>query len=475
MHRNLSTHVSPLRADTRRLLGSWMLGHVWLFTITGAALNKFARELGTPDDGFGILAAMPYLGTLLQLPASYLIDGRGVRRRILFIIVMTISRMSWVVMAIIPWLTPPEMQAQWLVLAAMMFVAWSAHNMGAVAWTSWMADLVPSRIRGRLFGTCARYTQPVVLIAALSVGYVIDVAEVVQATRPGIMLQVTIALLALGGLIGTLGVGPYRRIREPERTNAHDIPWLHSLRKPLRDRNFRRYVGMNFTLTLAFGFMGQYIWLYMFDVGLMKAWVANMILVVLPRFVHMYSYGVWGHPIDKLGCKPVIITAIVLMGVSPIGWFMVGQPDATIRWSGFAIAMLGIFAWPGFEIGGLNMILAISRDREEGGSACVVINSIVTAVAGVLSGLLSFFIVGRLQHLDMILPLWDMRFTYHAVLLALSMCLRWATLPWALSLHEPTAGRAALHEHQRILQRPPGADDAHARRRPRRPLDLAIE
>ena len=79
---------------------------MWLFTITGAAMNKFARGLGTPDAGFGILAVMPYLGTLFQLPTSYLLDSRGIGRRILFMLAMITNRMSWVLMALIPWVLP---------------------------------------------------------------------------------------------------------------------------------------------------------------------------------------------------------------------------------------------------------------------------------------------------------------------------------------------------------------------------------
>jgi hypothetical protein len=194
---------SRLRSDLRLLLSSWITGNVWRFTITGAALAKFARVLGMPDYGFGILAAMPYMGTLFQLPASYLLDNRGVSRRILLLIAMTISRLSWVAMAAIPWMLPNRSQLWWMVMVVITLIAWSSHHLGIVAWTSWTADLVPPRLRGRFFGTCARYAQPVVLISALGVGYVIDVAEVVQETKPIFMLQITSTILALGGLIGT--------------------------------------------------------------------------------------------------------------------------------------------------------------------------------------------------------------------------------------------------------------------------------
>ena len=377
-----------LRGDLRTVALSWSMGYFWLFVITGAAMNKFARGMGMPDYGFGILAAMPHLATLCQLPGSYLVERYRQRRR-LFIVAMTISRMSWVAMALIPWILPDARQAWWLLVVGATFLAWSAHHLATPAWTAWMADLVPSRLRGRFFGACQRYAQPVVIVGALGVGYAIDLADACRDAT--ILLQVTSSILAVGGLVGSLGIGLYRSVDDSTRGAAlQPLDWLDSMWRPLSDRNFRRYLGLNFTFVLAVGFLGQYIWVFLFDVGLMKAWMANLLLVVVPRFVHMYSYGAWGRQIDRLGRRPVAIVAVLLMLVGPIGWFMVGQQDPTTRWIGVCVAMIAAFSFSGFEIANLNMLLAIteSRNGAGGGSAYVAVNGLAIAAGGVLSGMI---------------------------------------------------------------------------------------
>jgi len=228
-------------------------------------------------------------------------------------------------------------------------------------------------------------------------------------------------------------------MHEPPRQVPHSVDWLHGLRRPLHDRNFLRYVGLNFTFTLAVGFMGQYIWLYLFDIGQVKAWLANLFLVVMPRLVHMYSYSAWGKLIDRLGRRPILIVALALMTISPFGWFLVGQPDDTLRWIGYAIALIGIFAYPGFEIANFNIILSISGGREGGSSAYVVVNSAAIALGGVLSGLLGYGAAHMFESLNIALPLWDMTLTYHGLLLGLSALLRFAALPWAFAMHEPAS------------------------------------
>jgi MFS family permease len=439
-------HPSRLRKDLRRIVGSWIFGNLWLFTIGGAAMTKFARGLGMPDVGFGLLAAMPYLGTLFQLPASYLLRHVATRKR-MFIITMTISRLSWVAMAMIPWLMPNSEHLWWQMMVMLTFVAWSTHHLGVPAWTGWIADLIPSQLRGRFFGICARYTQPIVLIAAIGVGYMLDLAEQVQPMRPGLMLRVTSSIVALAGLFGTLGIGFYRRVEDrPPQEDDNGDSWLSSITQPLRDRNFRRYVGMNVTFTLGVGFVGQYIWVYLFDIGLMQAWLANAIMVVLPRFVHMYSYGAWGRQIDKLGRKPVVIATLAMMTISPLGWILVGQPDPWLRWPGLCVAMLGIFAYPGFEIANLNIILGINSSRNEGAaeggggsSAYVVVNSMAVAIAGVLSGLIGLACARHYADLAWTMPVIGGTLTYHGLLLFLSFILRGLSLPWIIAVHDPGA------------------------------------
>ena len=70
-----------LRAQLRAVLVAWMFGSFWLWTISGATMTQFARALGTPDWGFGILAALPFVGTVAQLPMAVWLQRYGGRRK----------------------------------------------------------------------------------------------------------------------------------------------------------------------------------------------------------------------------------------------------------------------------------------------------------------------------------------------------------------------------------------------------------
>ena len=54
---------------------------------------------------------------------------------------------------------------------------------------------------------------------------------------------------------------------------------------PLRDRNFRHFLGLNFGFTLATAFIGQYLWLYVLDTERGLGWSnlrANLLIIAVP-------------------------------------------------------------------------------------------------------------------------------------------------------------------------------------------------
>src|SRR5215213_2922495 len=72
---------SPQRAMSLVTL-AWIFGSVWMTATSGAPLTQFARSLGASNFQFGLLAALPFIASLLSLPASVLIDRTGQRKRI---------------------------------------------------------------------------------------------------------------------------------------------------------------------------------------------------------------------------------------------------------------------------------------------------------------------------------------------------------------------------------------------------------
>ncbi len=127
---------------------AWVFGVAWIYLVSGAILTRYAKLLDVSNFGFGLLATIPFIGALIQLPASLLLERYG-HRKTTFIWSVTLNRILWLVIAALPWLVPQRWQ--WPALLVVMFISTLLANIAAQAWMAWMAELIPGQIRGRYF------------------------------------------------------------------------------------------------------------------------------------------------------------------------------------------------------------------------------------------------------------------------------------------------------------------------------------
>lgn len=438
-----------LRGDLRRITVAWLFGAFWLSTITGAALTKFQIALGTPDWAFGILAALPFIANFAQLASIY-IQGRWGRRKLIFLVTVVFGRLMWAVTAAVPWLLPNHPHLWWKLMAVLLLLSWIGNSAGIPAWIDWMSDVIPSRIRGRYFGVRNRLGQFVGVAATLSIGYIVSMVE--TADVPGLMLKVTSAILAIAGLIGALDILAFRRVEDHHQATPRTGPtFLVSMRHALADKNFRRFLAFNFTLYLGIGFIGQFIWLYALKEIQLSPWRANLMMVAVPALVYILVYGMWGRLTDKLGKKPVLILSTFVIIHGAWGWILVGHGGMPVTLLGlefsllsaigYAIAVLAMIFWPGYEIANLNVLLSMtgSRDDRRSGTAYVALYSVAVACGGMLSGAIGGTVAAAFEHMRWNIPGLQIDLTYHGLLFLISSVLRTVALCFIFGIEEPRA------------------------------------
>ena len=425
---------STLRRELRLINLSWVFGALWLWTISGAVMTQYARALGMPDYAFGILAALTYLATLMQLPASYLLDRFG-RRKALYLWAQGFSRLMWIVAAAIPWILPGSQVLWWPALVVVLAVAWATFHLGVPAWMNWIADVVPSQVRGRFYGMRQLVARPIAIVVTLAVGAAIDMVE--EVGQPHMMLRATGVILIIASLFGLLEVEAYQRVHDPkrDRPNGH-VDWFRKLAQPLRMANFRWFVAFNMTFALGTGFMGQYVWLYMFDIGGYSSLQANFFMIALPGLVNLLAYPLWGRFVDRMGCKPALLIAASGMLVNPFGWILLCTGAAPLL--GGSIVVIGFLSWPGIEVSTMNYMLDLAgtRDKNGSGTAMVAINSIAVACGGALSGVIGGVFAQTLADLHWIVPGINVPLTYHGLLFLFSGVLRLVSVIWVTFIHE---------------------------------------
>ena len=439
-HRNPRRNTD-MRQYVKHVPLGWILSNVWIFMITGAAFTKFAKAIHLPDSYFGLLAAAPFIGALFQIPASILLESFG-HRKATAIGCFLIGRLMWVFIALIPWVIPDDQDAlRWGLLAGLATLTWIFNNLAGPANTAWLADAVPPSLRGRFVSFCLRWSQPVILVVVLGVGYLIDVAEKAQVSQPLLMLKLCSMLLAVAGLIGFFAILRHALAPDPKpvKGKGWNLQLLHNLKKPLVNRGFKRYLAVNFVFLIGTGFIGQYIWLYMFDVGHMTAFFANFLLVAMPRVITMFTYRFWGRQIDIHGKKPVMLLCMSVMTFTFLGWIIAAQGTTWHVLIALPLIILEVACLPGWEITNLNILLDFSSSKQGGTSAAVAINAMAIAIGGIISGALGSLFASVFAEVHIVLPAIHFTVTYHVLLMLLVVFVRLIVCLLILRLDEPKA------------------------------------
>ncbi|MFW5839185.1 MAG: MFS transporter, partial [Planctomycetota bacterium] len=334
----ISVRRGELRRSLKLVTTAWMFGIVWMTCIGGSRMNYLGRMVGFSDFHFGLLQALPFAATFIQLFATILIERSGLRKY-QFITCASIHRIIWIVVAMIPLLLPlPSATAVWAMLVLIM-ISWCVEALARPAWMSWMGDLIPKRIRGRYFaarGIITRMIQiPVVLFLAFYASFAIDESRPITAADQPLLIWSLSAIFAVAGLFGLVDILLFFRIREVIRTRHDGLrtpavqvrvdrkyrgSWMYPLAylgamgrefvlDPLSDYAFRRYVIYGMTITFSMAVAGQFFYRHLLESVGLGPIGTDLLFMVIGPIVAMFASRVWGRLSDAWGRRPVLIFA----------------------------------------------------------------------------------------------------------------------------------------------------------------------
>ncbi len=293
---------------------------------TSGFLAAYALALGADSLAIGILAALPFLMQILQLPAISLVE-KFRQRKAMAVISWFIAQSFWIPIALIPtFLAIPGSRAISLLLA-MMAVRGLFHASTNAAWNGWIRDLVPQTILGRFFSRRLAFATATGIAFSLAAALFVDYWQH-HAAAGGAVLGYTNVLL-----FGALGLGllsPIFMSRMPEPlmqpVTGPQPPLRQRLLAPFRDANFKRLIqflfSWNFILNLAVPFFAVYM---LQQLGLSLTWV--IILSITGQVFNILFLRVWGNFVDRFGNKVVLSICASLYLLVILGWIFTTMPE----------------------------------------------------------------------------------------------------------------------------------------------------
>lgn len=376
-------------AELERGLGNLVRDGAWAqasAALTGGVLLVgFGLALGASNFVIGLLAAVPFLAQLAQVPTILLVERVRARRPIT-VASLGIARFLLLPMAALPFLgSAPAAQALLIVGVG---VAALLNSMSACAWNSWIHDLVPERMLGSFFARRMFYATGFTVFIGIGAGVFVDWWS---DFRPQAPAQAYSALFVAGALAGAVSMLYLARVPEPRMVPPErKIHLGRMLAEPFRDRNFRRLIwflgSWQFATNLAAPFFTVYL---VSQLGYDMTVVT--ILMVVSQMANVLVLRKWGQLSDRFSNKAVLRVCGPLFLACIFAWTLVALPERHAYTFALLVVLhvaMGLAA-AGVTLASGNMGLKLApRGR---GTAYLaagsIVNSLAAGIAPIIGGL----------------------------------------------------------------------------------------
>jgi len=365
-----------------------------MVTLTGGVfLVGFALKLGAPNYVIGLLAALPPLADLLQLPAILLVE-RVRNRKLISVFSAALARSFWLLIALIPFLFSAKLGLVALLIAV--FVRYAIVSFVSVGWNSWMRDLVPQGKLGTFFSRRMTLTTALALPLSLGAAFYLDKWKLAFPERE---LEGYSLLFALGFLAGIIGV--YFIYRTPEQRmeiKGEKEKFFSLLLEPFRDVNFRNLMAFSSSWSFAVSLAAPFFTVYMLK-RLEFGMPFVILLSAISQLMHIVFLRVWGRLADRFNNKSVLAVCGPVFILSILGWTFTTLPE---EYSLTVPLLFLLHILMGISMAGVNLTLGnigFKLAPREGATAYLatrnIMNSIAAGVGPILGGFAADFFAGK--------------------------------------------------------------------------------
>ncbi|MBD1835000.1 MFS transporter [Cyanobacteria bacterium FACHB-472] len=368
-----------IRTSLKALTTEGAFATVFYSIIGGALLSNFLLDLGASTVEIGLLASIPQLTNLLQPLGAYLGD-RIKSRHWYSLVIFGSSRLPWLLIVPGIWLvSTSRIQPRQLLLLTLAIICLSnfMEALGRASFLSWMAVLVPDRLRGRYFG----FRNSVVTLTNL-IG--VPLLGLAVSKWPGGSLSGFGVVLVLGVVFATLSlvfqfwitdVNP-QLVHAADSDTHHGSPW-RKIFSFLKDGNFLRFLFYSSLWSFAVNISAPFFNLYL--LGDLNLDVSVVTLYnSLGAGANLLMLMFWGKLADRIGNRPLMITVGILVALTPLLWLKSGTAPIFL-WAWFPLLhILGGATWAAIDLCSGNLMMSVTPLRNQ---------SIYFAVAAAVPGI----------------------------------------------------------------------------------------
>ena len=358
---------------------------------SGAFLVAFALKLGASNAVIGLLAAIPFMTHVIQLPTVYLVEKLQVRRPI-SVIAAFASRSTLLAIALIPFFVPADWQI--MVLITALFLKGGFSAVSQCAWSSWMRDLVPRSQRGSFYAKRMSLAAALGMIVALITGFYLDWFK--KGFGPYEAYGYS-ALFFVAFVVGMANVWFIYRIPEP-RMKSRGVSVFKLMLEPFKDQNFRKLMRFLVSWQFAINLAAPFFTVYMLKK--IKLEMSTIVaLTIVSQIANIAVIRIWGRFMDRFTNKAVLRVCGPLYIVCIFLWIFTLHPGRHVLTMPLLV-LLHVFmgvATAGTVLGTSNLAIRLAPKDAAASylATSSLANSIAAAIAPILGGSFADFFADR--------------------------------------------------------------------------------
>ncbi|MEP6487611.1 MFS transporter [Microcoleus vaginatus GB2-A3] len=355
-----------IRKSLKALTTEGAFATVFYSIIGGALLSNFLLDLGASTVEIGLLASIPQVTNLLQPLGAYLGD-RIKSRHWYSLVIFGSSRLPWLLIVPGIWLvSSSRMQPRQLVLLTLAIICLSnfMEALGRASFLSWMAVLVPDRLRGRYFGFRNSVVTLTNLIGVPLLGLAVSKWPGGSLSGFGVVLVVGVvfAILSLIFQFSITDVNP-QLVHAADSDTDHGSP-LKKVFSFFKDANFLRFLLYSGLWSFAVNISAPFFNLYL--LGDLNLDVSVVTLYnSLGAGANLLMLMFWGKLADRIGNRPLMITVGILVALTPLLWLEAGTtPFFLWAWFPF-LHIVGGATWAAIDLCSGNLMMSVTPLRNQ--------------------------------------------------------------------------------------------------------------
>jgi len=312
--------------------------------ITSTYSTPFALALGANDAEVGLLNSIPnFFITLSQIFAGKYIEKRG--KKNVAVRLSLIQKILWLPILLIPMFFLKEGIWLFIILVTATQVVLSFAN---TAWSSWMGNLVPEKIRGSYFGKRNTIQSVFSFSTTLLAGWLLGLTKSLLGFSLVFFLAFAFGIVSYFYL-RKMPDADYKRMEK-----NRNIKVLDFLKEFKKYSNFYPFTFHMSLLSFAVNLASPFFTVYMLSVmGVGYEWYGIIVASEILTRVLMLRY--WGKLSDKFGDRTIMSLCNILIVFYPFLFLFVASP--------FHLILVSIFsgiAWSGFDLTSFNYLLDVT-------------------------------------------------------------------------------------------------------------------